>query len=170
MVKELKDKVLEIHGMVQGKKAEGVIWLLYENANGFDGRFSKNMNVEKAKELHDKLEADLAAYNEHQINLKHKLNKVGFNQLFWGGEAKVRSIVAHNVHGCKGRVQEGGTSLMAFSGVIDYLDMLTSGKDKSGLGQWVVMMLHGEIRTRTVCAYNPCGNDKPNSGSVYQQH
>jgi hypothetical protein len=47
--------------------------------------------------------------------------------------------------------------------------MLTSGKDKSGLRRWVVMKLHGAIRTRIVCAYNPCGNNKTNYGTVYQQ-
>ncbi len=101
------------------------------------------------------------AYNEHKLNLKHKLNNVGFSQLFWGGEAEVRSVIARNIHGGKGRVQEGGTSLLAFDGVIDYLDMSSSRKDESGFGRWVVMMLHGEIRMRIICAYNPCGNDKP---------
>jgi hypothetical protein len=24
--------------------------------------------------------------------------------------------------------------------------------------------------TRIVCGYNPCGNDKPNSSMVFQQH
>jgi hypothetical protein len=168
-VKDLKDEVLEIHGMVPGKKTEGVIRLLYENSNRFNGRYSNNTKVKKAKELHNKMEADIVAYNEHKLNLKHKLNKIGFNQLFWGGEAKVSSIVVHNIHGGKGRVQEGGTSLLAFGSVIKYLDMSTSGKTESGLKRWVVMMLHGEIRTRIVCAYNPCSIDKPNLGAVYQQ-
>jgi hypothetical protein len=35
----------------------------------------------------------------------------------------------------KGGVQEVGTSLLAFDGVIDYLDMSTSGKDESRLGR-----------------------------------
>jgi hypothetical protein len=83
--KDLKDNVLEIHGMAPGKKTEKVIRLLYENANGFYRRYSNNTKVKKVKELHDKLEAYLASYNEHKLNLKYKLNKVGFNQLFWGG-------------------------------------------------------------------------------------
>ena len=125
----------------------------------------------RTKELHNELEADVVAYCEHRINLKHKLNKVGFNQLFWGGEAEVRSVVAHNIHAeeIKGRTQEGGTSMLAFGGVIDYLDMSKSGKNESGLGQWVVMTFESDVRTRIVCGYNPCGNDKTNSGTVYQQ-
>jgi hypothetical protein len=49
------------------------------------------------------------------------------------------------------------------------LDLTISGRDSSGLGRWVVMTLHGEIKTRMVCAYNPCSSNKPNSGTVYQQ-
>jgi len=49
-IRDIRDEVLEIHGKVPGKKGEGVIRLLYENANGFDGRFSNNMKVDKAKD------------------------------------------------------------------------------------------------------------------------
>ncbi len=73
-----------------------MIRLVYENANGIDSRFKNNWKVEKAKGIHNDLEVDIAAYNEHRLNMQHKLNKVGFNQLFWGSEAKVRSVVAHN--------------------------------------------------------------------------
>ena len=48
--------------------------------------------------------------------------------------------------------------------------MAQSGKDETGLGRWVVMTFEGDVRTRVVCGYNPCGNDKTNSGTVYQQH
>ena len=171
-LENIEDEVLEVHGERARGKQEGMIRLLYENANGIDGRFNNNEKVAKAKELHNELEADVVAYCEHRINLKHKLNKVGFNQLFWGGEAEVRSVVAHNIHAdeIKGRTQEGGTSMLAFGGVIDYLDMSKSGKDESGLGRWVVMTFESDVRTRIVCGYNPCGNDKTNSGTVYQQH
>ena len=167
----IRDEVLEIHGNRPGRKQDGVIRLMYENANGIDGRFTENWKVEKARELHDELEVDVVAYNEHKLNLKHKMNKVGFNQLFWGGEAEVRSVVAHNVHeNRRKRVQEGGTSMLMFGGIIDYFDMSLSGKDDTGLGRWVVMTLRGDgMTTRMVCGYNPCGNDKPNSGTVYHQ-
>jgi hypothetical protein len=116
----IRDEVLEIHGNRPGRKQDGVIRLMYENANGIDGRFTENWKVEKARELHDELEVDVVAYNEHKLNLKHKMNKVGFNQLFWGGEAEVRSVVAHNVHeNRRKRVQEGGTSMLMFGGIID---------------------------------------------------
>ena len=46
------------------------------------GRFSNNWKMAKAKELHDELEVDVVAYNEHRLNMQHNLNKVGFNQLF----------------------------------------------------------------------------------------
>ena len=37
----------------------------YENVNGIINRLSGNEKVEKVKELHNKLEVDLAAYNKH---------------------------------------------------------------------------------------------------------
>ena len=75
--------------------------------------------------------------------------------------------MAHNVHEVgRGRVQEGGTSMLMFGGIIDYLDMASSGRDETGLGRWVVMTLRGDTNTRIVCGYNPCGNNKPNSGKV----
>jgi exonuclease III len=170
-LQSINDAVLEIHGQRPMEKQDGVIRLVYENVNGIDSRFKDNWKVDKAKDLHDELAVDIAAYNEHKINMKHKQNKVGFNQLFWGGEAEVRSVVAHNVHEVgHQRVQEGGTSMLMFGGIIDYLDMASSGRDETGLGRWVVMTLRGDTNTRIVCGYNPCGNDKPNSGTVYHQH
>ena len=80
----INDEVLEIQGNWPAKKQEGVIRLIYENANGIDGRFKDNWRVEKAKELYDELEVDVVAYNEHKLNLWHKMNKLGINQLFWG--------------------------------------------------------------------------------------
>jgi hypothetical protein len=42
--------------------------------------------------------------------------------------------------------------------------------DPSGLGCWTVMMLQGDgVWTCIVCGYNPCGNNKLNSGTSYQQ-
>ncbi len=51
------------------------------------------------------------------------------------------SIVVHNVHENIGRVQEGGTSMLMFGPLIEYLDMSEVGKDMKGLGCWVVMTL-----------------------------
>ncbi len=55
--------------------------------------------------------------------------------------------------------------------LIEKLDMDQSGKDKTGLGRWTVMTLQGVgCQTGIVCGYNQCGNSKPDSGMVYQQH
>ena len=102
--------------------------------------------------------------------MRHKKNCNGFNTLFKGGEADIRSIVAHNVHKNVGRVQQGGTSLLLFGHLTKQLDQNESGKDKTGLGRWSVMTLQGDgVRTRIICGYNPCGNAKLNLGSTYQQ-
>ena len=49
----------------------------------------------------------------------------------------VRSVVAHNVHEADniGRVQEGGTGLLMFGPITEYLDMPASEKDRLGLGR-----------------------------------
>ncbi len=57
--------------------------------NGISIRLSDNAKLEKAKEIHDELEVDIVAYNEHRLNLRHHLNVNGFNQMFKGGEATI---------------------------------------------------------------------------------
>jgi hypothetical protein len=47
------------------------VCLVYENANGIDGRFKNNWKFEKAKEIHNGVEVDIAAYNEHWLNMQH---------------------------------------------------------------------------------------------------
>jgi exonuclease III len=154
-----------------GSKPEGVIHLIYENVNGLNNRLSGNEKVEKAKEIQDELEVDIVAYKEHRLNMQDRRNVNGFNQLFKGGEAAVQSVVAHNVHENFGRVQEGGTSVMAFGPILEYLVHDQPGKDETGLGRWSVMTFKGENSlTRVVCGYNLCYNSKPDSSTSYQQH
>lgn len=173
-VEGVDDELLRVHGVAPGKKPEGVSRLMYENSHGFNSRISGNVKLEKSKELIDDLEADLVAYNEHRLNLMHKDNKNGFSQMFKGGEAEIRSVSAHNVHEGKdvGRTQEGGTAMLLYGTLIEQYDSTESGRDPSGLGRWVVMTLQGRngIRTRFVCGYNPCYNNKPKSRTSYQQH
>jgi hypothetical protein len=98
----------KIHGATPGSKGEGVTRLIYENVNGLNNRMCNNEKLDRARELIDELEADVVAYNEHRLNMAHKLNINGFNQLFKGGESEVHSVVSHNVHENIGKVQEGG--------------------------------------------------------------
>ena len=125
---------LQIHGARPMRKAEGIIRLIYENANGINNRLSDNEKVEKAKRLHNDLEVDIAAYNEHRLNMRHKDNVNGFNQLFRGGEVEVQLVVAHNIHENIGRVQEGGTCVLAFGTITKKIEADQSAKDMTGLG------------------------------------
>ncbi len=113
-IRGVSDEVLQVHGVLPRRKEEGITRLLYENANGIPNRLMGNDKLEKAKDLVNELGADVVAYNEHRQNLRHKDNRNGWNQLFRGGEADVRSVVAHNVHEADriGRAQEGGTGLL----------------------------------------------------------
>ncbi len=72
----LPDKVLWVHGVAPASKGKGIIWLIYKNMNGISNRMSNNDKLEKAKELHNELEVDIAAYNEHWLNLRHRLNSL----------------------------------------------------------------------------------------------
>jgi hypothetical protein len=130
------------------------------------------INLEKAKELHDELEVDIAAYNKHWLILQHRLNVNGFNQMFKGGEATIQSVMAHNTHENIKCIQEGGTSLLAFRTVTEYLDYQQLGKDKTVLGRWSVMTFKGDnrVQTRVVCGYNSCYNKNPDRGTAYQQY
>ena len=83
----------------------------------------------------------------------------------------MRSVVAHNVHKNFKPVQEGGTSLLLFGPLSESLRQGVMEKDVTGLGRWYIMTLEGQgARTRIVFGYNPCGNNKPNSGTTFQQH
>ena len=130
------EKLLRVHGIAPGKKLDGVTRIIYENANSFNTRISGNEKEEKAKKVIDELKADVVCYNEHRVNMKYKENHNGFNHLFRGGEAEIRSVVAHNLHKNVGRVQEGGTSMLLFVSLIQQFDADHSGKDDTGLGIW----------------------------------
>jgi hypothetical protein len=165
------DDVLQVHGYAPPKKADGIVRLIYENVNGISNKICNNKKLDRLREMHDELEVDVAAYSEHQLNMKDKKNSNGFNQLFKGGEAAVQSVVAHNVYENFGKIQQGGTCLIMFGTLTDQLDFSESRKDDTGLGRWSVMTVQGDgAWTQIVCSYNPCGNSKLNSGTTYQQH
>jgi hypothetical protein len=128
--------------------------------------------LEKAKEIHDELEVDIVTCNEHWLNLCHHLNVNGLNQMLKGGEAAIQSITDHNIHENIGHIQEGGTSLLMFGPIMEYLDIEQLGKDPTGLGRWSVMTVKGsnDSQTRIVCGCIPCYNRNPNSSTSYQQH
>ncbi len=71
--------MLKVHGVAPTSKGEGIIRLIYENANGFSNRLSNNEKVEKAKEIHEELNVDIAAYCKHQLNMRNRHNVNGFN-------------------------------------------------------------------------------------------
>ncbi len=90
----------------------------------------------------------------------------GFSQLFKGGETAIQSVMVHNVHKFFGKVQEGGTSLMALT---EYIEHDQLGKDKTGLDRWSVMTFKGPSdTTRVICGYNPCYNKNLESSTTYQ--
>ncbi len=71
---EVNDEILRVHGHIPPKKGEGIVPLIYKNVNGFNNPLNSNDKVEKAKEIHDDLEIDIATYCKHQLNMCHKKN------------------------------------------------------------------------------------------------
>ena len=65
---DISEELLRVHGIAPENKPEGVTRIIYENANSFNTRISRNEKVEKAKEVIDKLEADVLCYNEDIVN------------------------------------------------------------------------------------------------------
>ena len=167
----ITEDLLQVHGTAPGRKEEGITRLFYENGNGLNNRIAGNEKLDKEKDLIDEYEADIVALNEHRLNLRHKDNKNGFRQMFSGGEADVRAVAAHNIHENVGRVQEGGTALVAYGPLLEQYDHDGAGKDPTGLGRWTVMTFKGSdgITTRVICGYNPCYNKKQGTGTSYQQ-
>ncbi len=100
----LSDEVLQVHGVAPASKGAETIHLIYKNMNRICNRLSNNAKLEKAKEIHDELEVNIAEYNEHWLNLRHHLNVNGFNQMFKGGEVAIQSVTAHNTHENIGRI------------------------------------------------------------------
>jgi hypothetical protein len=94
----VSDDVLSVHGVMPGRKQEGVTRLLYENFNSLPNRTGGNDKLEKAKDLIHEWEADLVGIVEHRQNLKHKNNVHGWNQLFRRCKEDIQSVVAHNTH------------------------------------------------------------------------
>ncbi len=167
----IPEEVLRTHGVAPTSKAEGVIRLIYENANGINNKLINNDKVEKAKGIIDELEADIVVYNKHRLNMQDRQNVNGFNQVFKGGEAAIQSVVVHNVHENIGKVQERGTSLMAIGPLMEYIQHNQPGKDETGLGWRAVMTFKGDRgKTQVICGYNPCYNKSPESSTSYQQH
>ena len=96
--------------------------LIYANVNGLNSWMMDNKKLDKIRDVIDELKVDIAAFNEHQMNLQHKDNRNGFSQLFRGGDADIRSVAANNIHENLGQVQEGGTALLAFGALIEQYD------------------------------------------------
>jgi hypothetical protein len=95
----IPEEVLQVHGVAPSKKGEGIVRLFYENANGICNKLCDDKKVEKAKEIHNEFEVDIATYDEHKLNMRNRQNTNGFHQLFKGGKAAVSSMVTqHYIH------------------------------------------------------------------------
>ncbi len=91
------EEVLQVHSYAPPKKAEGTACLVYENVNGLSNCLCGNKKVDRMKELHNELEVDMVAYCRHKLNMKHKKNVNGFNQLIWRNLVRLPSPTRINL-------------------------------------------------------------------------
>jgi hypothetical protein len=168
-VKEAVDKgLLQPHGIPPNSKQQGTFRILCKNPNGLNNQIMGNQKLGKAIDIKDELDADGLLFCKHRLNLHHKDNKNNFKQMF---QRKVdcRAVAANNVHQNVGRVQEGGTGMVAFGKSTGCITK--TGKDAYGLGQWCWTLYGGSEghNTSVVVAYNACKNSKRDSWTTYQQ-
>ncbi len=135
-MREVSDYLLEVHGVPPGKKGEGITRLIYGNLHGLQSTLSnKNEKLEKAWRVIDDLQANVVCYNEHCQNLRHKVNRNGFRQMFNGGETDLQAMASHNIHESVGKHQEGGTAVLSYGNLLQQFDPEGSGRDDLGLGR-----------------------------------
>ncbi len=69
-------------------------------------------------------------------------------------------------------MQEGGTLMLAIDEITQFHLASNSNHDPTSLGKWVSMPFAGKNgrTTRVVTAYNPCRNNRLDTGTTYQQH
>eukprot|EP00957_Ditylum_brightwellii_P167726 12768832-Ditylum_brightwellii.AAC.1 len=70
-------------------------------------------------------------------------------------EVVLKTTAAHNLHEDLNFHQEGGTAIMAFDYVTNYV--MSRGPDPSSLGRWVTMLFTGTngVKTRLEVTYVP---------------
>ena len=131
LVKEIRgvsEYFLEVHGLPPGRKGDGATRLIYEYLNGLQSTMlSKNGKLEKERQVIDDLQADIVCYNEHRQNLRHKLNRNGFWQMFNGGKAELRAITSHNRNEVAGKFHEGGIAMIVYGNLIQQFNPEGSG-------------------------------------------
>jgi hypothetical protein len=83
-----------------------------------------------AIDIMDELEADGLLYCKHRLNLRHKRNKNGFEQMF-ERTMECQAVAGNNVHQNIGQVQEGGTGMAMFGETTGHI--VKTGKDPYGV-------------------------------------
>jgi len=144
------------HGWVPLKKPDGVTRLILENWNSIkywsEAKSQVNMNVIEA--TRKRYNADILAGVEHQVNFSMADDDRQFHDIFGFGEER-KSVEAHNRHNREHRSAYGGTGLMIFGRLSNYVKK-AGDRDPTGLGRWCSLVIKsGEKLVRIVVAYRP---------------
>jgi hypothetical protein len=131
-VKEaMEEGLLQPHGIPHNLKLDGIFRILCKNPNGLNNQITGNHKLRKATDIKDELDADGLLFCEHTLNLCHRDNKNNSKQMFQH-EVTCRAVAANNVHQNVGRIQEGGTGMVAFGESTGFI--MKMGRDPYGLG------------------------------------
>ena len=144
------------HGWVPLKKPDGTTRLILENWNSIkywsEAKSQVDINVIEA--TRKRYDADVLAGVEHQVNFSKAPEDRQFHDTFGFGEER-KSVESHNRHNAEHRSAYGGTGLMVFGRLSNYVKK-AGDRDPTGLGRWCSLVVKsGEKLVRFVVVYRP---------------
>jgi hypothetical protein len=121
------------HGYIPEVKDNNVICLGCENVNSLGIFHPTKSKLRKLTHLHQRHQTDGACKVEQGINFKMTAISTCPEDLFPGMRSS-RVSASHNIHESYNRYKQGGTMMVAFSRLANYV--ISSGVDQTGLGCW----------------------------------
>ena len=155
-------------GFMPEKKSHGWVRIMFENWNSL-GVCTQSWKFDRLNYLVKSLNIDIVAGCECQTDWTKVDNDNQFHSLLAPGRAK-RGTASHNTTERIHRDQPGGTAITGVGRICDVIKEV--GSDKTGLGRWSWITLHGgTTTTRIISAYLPRRPNRHSKGrTVWEQH
>ena len=155
-------------GYMPEKKGQGWVRIMFENWNSL-GVYTQSWKIDRLNYLVKRHNIDIVAGCECQTDWTKVDNDNQFHSILTPGRAK-KGIASHNTTERIHRGQPGGTAIAGIGRICDVIKEV--GSDKTGLGRWSWVSLHGgSTTTRIISAYLPRRPNKHSKGrTVWEQH
>jgi hypothetical protein len=155
-------------GYMPEKKTHGWVRIMFENWNSL-GILTQSWKFDRLNYLVKSLNIDIVAGCECQTDWSKVDTDNQFHSLLAPGRAK-KGIASHNNTERIHRDQPGGTAITGVGRICDVIQEV--GSDKTGLGRWSWITLHGgTTTTRIISAYLPRRPNRHSKGrTVWEQH